>query len=154
MPASQIGLHDSHLKKIISKNPGIHYSGIRKIAKLPNGSLQRNLKRLEDSNSIKVFRESKNTRYFEKIFSKNYVDDVSVLRKPTLKNIVKMLLEHNTLPFKEIVKKSKLSPATISYSLAKLRMKGFIEITLGPKNGISYNLKNQQRVVKLFAELN
>lgn len=150
MPSSQIGLHDSYLIKIISKNPGIHYSGIRKIVNLSNGSLERNLKRLEESNSVKVYREIQKTRYFDKSFSEKYFKDLSILRRPTLKNIVEMLLDHNNLFFKEIVKKTKLSPATISYSLDKLCLYGFVERNPGPKKSISLNLKNKQRVVELL----
>jgi|GEM_PF-6300199 len=147
------GSHDSRLIKIISENPGIHYSGIRKIAKLSNGSLQRNLKQLEDSKSIKVKRELGRTRYFDRLFSENYVGDISLLRRPTIQNIVEILLENDKSFFQEIVQKSKKSPSTISLYLSRLITEDVLERNLEKNHSISYRLKNRQRIKKLLKNL-
>ena len=64
-----------------------------------------------------------------------------------------MLFEHDELSFKDIVKKSNLCPATISYSLAKLSVTEIIEKNPDSRQSISITLKNKQRIKKLLDEM-
>lgn len=151
MSSSKNNLEDSYLIRIIFENPGVHHSEIRKISKLSNGTLQRNLKRLEGSKLIKVSRELGRTRYFEKKYSEKDVNDTGLFRRPVIKKIAKSLIENDKLFFQEIVQKSKKSPSTTSYYLSELIMKDIIQKTV-EKNRVIYHLKDKQRVKKLLEE--
>lgn len=148
--SSKNNLYDSHLIKIIFENAGIHYSDIRKISKLSNGTLQRRLKQLEDSKLIKVNLELGRTRYFEKNYSKMDINDMGLLRRPAIKKIIESLIENDKLFFQEIVQKLKKSPSTTSYYISELVTEGIIQRKEEKNRNISYDLKDKQRIKKYF----
>jgi predicted transcriptional regulator len=154
MTPSQITLSNSHLIQIINENPGIHYSKIRRLTELSNGTIQRKLKQLEESKTVKVFRDPGRTRYFTKTFSESYFEDMSLLHNPTIKNIMIILLEHNKLSFKEIVQKSTKSQSTISSSLSVLVKRNILKKDLDKNNSISYSFKNKKRIEKILQSKN
>ncbi len=145
---SQIGSHDSHLMKSILKNPGIHFSGVRNISNLSNGSLQRNLKRLEDSKLIKVSRELRKTRYFGKEFSNKEIENISLFRRKPIRDIIEILFENEELFFQEIVQKMKKSPSTTSIHLSELIRSNIVKRSLEKNKSVSYQLKNPQQIKK------
>jgi predicted transcriptional regulator len=126
---------------IIQKNPAIRFNDIMRISKLKNGTLTHYISKLEKSKKIHVERTPRISRFYDISIPPKEAVVCKQLTRPTVKNIIVLLLEKNVLTFPEIRDHVKKSPATVSVCLNNLFHSGIIEKTYDiPSN--KYSLKN------------
>ena len=126
---------------IIQKNPAIRFNDIMRISKLKNGTLTHYISKLEKSKKIHVERTPRISRFYDVSVPQKEAQICKQFTRPTVKNIIVLLLEKNVLTFPEIRDYVKKSPATVSVCLNNLFHAGIIEKTYDiPSN--KYSLKN------------
>ena len=126
---------------IIRKNPAVRFNDVMRISKLKNGTLTHYITKLENMQKISVERTPRITRFYDKSIPKKEAEICKQLTRPTVKNIITLLLRKNILTFPEIRNHVQKSPATVSVCLNNLFKAGIIEKTYDiPSN--KYSLKN------------
>ena len=126
---------------IIKKNPAVRFNDVMRISKLKNGTLTHYISKLENMQKISVERTPRITRFYDKSIPKKEAEICKQLTRPTVKNIITLLLRKNILTFPEIRNHVQKSPATVSVCLNNLFKAGIIEKTYDiPSN--KYSLKN------------
>ena len=126
---------------IIRKNPAVRFNDVMRISKLKNGTLTHYISKLENMQKISVERTPRITRFYDKSIPKKEAEICKQLTRPTVKNIITLLLRKNILTFPEIRNHVQKSPATVSVCLNNLFKAGIIEKTYDiPSN--KYSLKN------------
>jgi predicted transcriptional regulator len=130
---------------IIQKNPAIRFNDIMRISKLKNGTLTHYISKLEKSKKIQVERTPRISRFYDVSIPQKEAEVCKQLTRPTVKNIIILLLEKNVLTFPEIRDYVHKSPATVSVCLNNLFQAGIVEKTYDiPSN--KYSLKNHTLV--------
>ena len=126
---------------IIRKNPAVRFNDVMRLSKLKNGTLTHYISKLENMQKISVERTPRITRFYDKSIPKKEAEICKQLTRPTVKNIITLLLRKNILTFPEIRNHVQKSPATVSVCLNNLFKAGIIEKTYDiPSN--KYSLKN------------
>lgn len=112
--------------QIVSKNPGIRYSEIKRETGLANGVLSHHLFKIEQAGKITIERTPRVARVYPCGMPEDETIVIKHLRSSTSRNILTALLEGN-LSFKEIVTKVKKSQGTVSLVLKGLSEDGIVE---------------------------
>jgi predicted transcriptional regulator len=106
--------------EVIEKNPGIKFREIMRETGMKNGVLGYYTNKLEKKGVVKVERKPRQTRFFPSSISDSDILLIKNLRQETPKQILSVLLHHETLSFNELVQNVRKSPATVSFYLTQL----------------------------------
>ena len=117
----------SALLKHIENAPGIRYRELLRLTGLSNGVLSHHLSGLEEAGLIQVHRkQTKTTRYYPVNISERETAVLSFIRHEPLRQIVLLLLEHDTCTLNDFVGFTNKAPSTISGHLKCLKESGLI----------------------------
>ena len=111
----------------IEKNPGIQFSEIMRETGMKNGVLSHYTRKLEEGGTVQVERTPRVTRFYPLGINKEEALLIRNLRQETPKNILTILMNHDSLTFNEVAEKVKRSPATVSVNLTQLIQDEIIE---------------------------
>ena len=139
----------SMLTDIIYKNPGLHFCEMIRVSGMKNGVLAHYIGKLETNGIITIERERSKTRFFSPQVSLKEKKIIRFLRKETSKDIIFSLIDNNGLEFKEIVKKAKKSPSTISQNISELIQHNLVIIKIDDTKK-KYYIKNDLLIAKLI----
>ena len=129
------------VQTIISKNPAIRFNDLMRISNLKNGTLTHYVSKLENMKEITVERTPRITRFYDKSIPDKEARICKYLTRPTVKEIIILLLRDGTLTFPQIKEDVQKSAATVSMCLNDLFKANIIEKTYDiPSN--KYSLKN------------
>ena len=145
------------LTELIGKNPGIQFRDLMRLTNLKNGVLSYHLRILEKTESVKVERHPRQTRFYPKYFSDEESVVVKALRRKTPRDIIYTLMlngggSRNGLGFGQIVSNVSKSPSTVSLYLSQLIKDNVITTTLDFGRKRKYYLSNKQLVGRLIEE--
>jgi predicted transcriptional regulator len=119
------------LVKHIEQTPGIRYRELLRVTGLVNGVLTHHLAALEKANIIKVYRESRLTRYYPVGVSDRESAILKFVRHEPTREILLFILENETCTFNEIVDRTGKAPSTVSSHLKRLREAGIVSVRYG-----------------------
>ena len=137
--------------KLISENPGIRYSEIKKTTGFPNGTLSHYLSKMVHDSKIISKRFGRRTWFFPPQIESSEFETIIQLRKETTKKILILLLEKRVAPFKEIREKIKKSPATTSWSLTNLVEAGIVRRI--PGIPVKYDLFDEKTTFNIIKKI-
>ena len=138
------------IRNIVAKNPGIHLSKVATILQISSPLAKYHLQNMEKTNLIISSRDE--NKYYKRYYIK--YDDIgvqhkkilSLLRQQHLFKIVSLLITHENLTHKELMKKLEIAPSTLSYHLNRLIEQEIIDAFYhGKEKG--YRLKNRDEIV-------
>ena len=115
----------------IEQAPGIRYRELLRLAGLVNGVLTHHLAALEKSNIIKVYRESRLTRYYPVGVSDKESAILKFVRHEPTWEILLFILENEMCTFNEIVDHTGKAPSTVSSHLKRLREACIVSVKYG-----------------------
>jgi len=147
----------TELTKLIGKNPGIQFRDLMRLTNLKNGVLSHHLRRLEKTESVKVERLSRQTRFYPRYFSDEESIVAKALRRNTPRDIIYTLMLNGGngkkgLDFSQIVSDVSKSPSTVSLYLSQLIKDNIVTITLDFGRKKKYYLSNKQLVDKFIED--
>jgi predicted transcriptional regulator len=119
------------LVKHIEQTPGIRYRELLRLTGLVNGVLTHHLAVLEKANIIKVYRESRLTRYYPVGVSDKESAILKFVRHEPTREILLFILENETCTFNEIVDHTGKAPSTVSSHLKRLREADIVSVRYG-----------------------
>jgi predicted transcriptional regulator len=119
------------LVKHIEQTPGIRYRELLRLTGLVNGVLTHHLAVLEKANVIKVYRESRVTRYSPVGVSDKESAILKFVRHEPTREILLFILENEMCTFNEIVDHTGKAPSTVSSHLKRLREAGIVSVRHG-----------------------
>src|SRR5215213_10942462 len=119
------------LMRHIEQAPGIRYRELLRLMGLVNGVLTHHLAALEKANVIKVYRESRITRYYPVSISDKESAILKFVRHEPIREILLFILENEMCTFSEIVDHTGKAPSTISYHLKRLKEAGIVSVRYG-----------------------
>jgi len=119
------------LVKHIEQTPGIRYRELLRLTGLVNGVLTHHLAVLEKANVIKVYRESRVTRYYPVGVSDKESAILKFVRHEPTREILLFILENEMCTFNEIVDHTGKAPSTVSSHLKRLREAGIVSVRHG-----------------------
>jgi len=135
---------------IIKENPGLHLSKIAEMLNMRISLAEYHLLYLERENIILSIKEDRG--YYKRFYLKDYdigVQDkkiLALLRHKSLLKITLILIKNPRLKHKELSKKLKVSPSTLSYHLNILLEYDIIDVFhYGKEKG--YSLKNEKELI-------
>ena len=119
----------STLLSIIQRYPSVRYRQLQRLTGFSGGSLSYHLHQLKTQNRIKLYKpNSRIARFFPPDLDNDY--DCSLmgqLCQHTSKKIICSILNSSTgCTHKEIVKKTNISPSTISWHLKRMQTEGIL----------------------------
>ena len=143
------------LIKQIEKNPGVSFRDMMRLANLKNGVLSHHLRILEKTESIKVERLPRQTRFYPRNFSEEESVVAKALRKKTPRDIIHTLMLNDTdgkkgLEFSQIVSNVSKSPSTVSLYLSQLIKDNIVTTTLDFGRKRKYHVSDKQLVDRLI----
>jgi DNA-binding transcriptional ArsR family regulator len=109
------------LLRHIEQTPGIRYRELLRLTGLINGVLSYHLAALEKSKMIKVYRQTRITRYYPVSVSDNESAILKFIRHEPIREILLFILEHEMCTFNEIVEHTGKAPSTVSSHLKRLK---------------------------------
>ena len=119
--------------------------------KLKNGTLSYYVSKLLTQNKIDVHRTSSSTHLAVTSISDDELEICRILTKSTQRQIIFLLLKHDTLTFSELRRLLNKSPATISVCVSQLFTQKIIEKSYDiPSNKVS--LRNREQVKGVVKE--
>ena len=131
--------------EIIQSNPAIRFNDIMRVSKLKNGTLTHYISKLEKTKKIHVERTPRITRFYDVAVPKKEAEICKQLTRPTIKQIIIVLIKEKVLSFPQIRDFVQKSPATVSVCLNDLFKAGIIEKAYDiPSN--KYSLKNPEMI--------
>jgi len=145
------------LTELIGKNPGIQFRDLMRLTNLKNGVLSHHLRRLEKTESVKVERLPRQTRFYPKYFSDEESVVAKALRRKTPRDIMYTLMLNDWdgrkgLDFSQIVSDVSKSPSTVSIYLSQLIKDDIVTTMLDFGRKRKYHLSNKQLVDRLMEE--
>ena len=136
---------------IIKKNPAVRFNDVMRLSKLKNGTLTHYISKLEKSKKIHVERTPRVTRFYHIIIPQKEAIICKYFTRPTVKDILVLLLKNHKLSSAQIRQNLKKSPATISVLLNDLFKAKIIEKDYDiPSN--KYSLKNPEMIRSIMNE--
>ncbi len=135
----------------IKSNPGIRFRELMKQINLTNGVMSYYLRKLEKSESIRIERTPRVSRFYSYDLSESEAKLVKRLRQETPKKILITLVEHDKLTFQEIVSKISKAPSTTSFYLNQLIQDNIIGTTKSDFVKRYYNIE-KKRIANLIEE--
>jgi len=134
---------------IIETNPGIKFSEIMRETGLKNGVLSYQLRKLEESGSVKTERTPGTTRYYPLGMNDEESVVVKYLRQNTFRSIIILLCENPLLSFRNIVELSKFSSSSVSNTLSKLVSEGIVNMEFEKRKKL-YRIDNKNIIKKMI----
>ena len=132
----------------IKNNPGIRFRELMKSVEITNGIMSYYIKKLEKNRTITTERTSGVLRLFSETIETSDMAILKFLRISTPKKIIVLLMEEDSLTFKQITERIQMSPSTTSFYLAKLIHAEILSISnVWPKR---YLLNNKQKLGNLI----
>ena len=132
----------------IKNNPGIRFRELMKSVKITNGIMSYYIKKLEKNRTITTERTSGVLRLFSETIETSDMNILKFLRISTPKKIMVLLIEEDSLTFKQITERIQMSPSTTSFYLAKLIHAEILSISeVLPRR---YLLNNKQKLGNLI----
>jgi predicted transcriptional regulator len=119
------------LMRYIEQTPGIRYRELLRRTGLVNGVLTHHLAALEKANMIKVYRESRITRYYPVSISDKESAVLKFVRHEPIREILLFILKNEMCTFNEIVNHTGKAPSTVSSHLKRLEEAGIISVRYG-----------------------
>ena len=119
------------LVKHMEQTPGIRYRELLRLTGLVNGVLTHHLAVLDKANIIKVYRESRLTRYYPVGVSDKESAILKFVRHEPTREILLFILENETCTFNEIVDHTGKAPSTVSSHLKRLREADIVSVRYG-----------------------
>ncbi|HEY6757516.1 MAG TPA: winged helix-turn-helix transcriptional regulator [Nitrososphaera sp.] len=119
------------LMRHIEQTPGIRYRELLRLTGLINGVLTHHLAALEKANVIKVYRESRLTRYYPVSISDKESAILKFVRHAPIREILLFILENERCTFNEIVDHTGKAPSTVSSHLKRLKEAGIVSVRYG-----------------------
>lgn len=142
----------SKLLKRINNSPGIRYRELLRTTGFSNGVMAYHLKKLELSKRIKVSRSHRrSTRFYPLSIASRELRVIEYIRRRTARQIVLLLLRHNSRTFKDIVQFTNKVRSTVSWHLSRLREGGIISVGIGGNQ--TYRLKNRDLVTRVMTRI-
>jgi predicted transcriptional regulator len=135
----------------IKSNPGIRFRELMKQINVTNGVMSYYLRKLEKSESIRIERTPRVSRFYSYDLSESEAKLVKRLRQETPKKILITLVEHDKLTFQEIVSKISKAPSTTSFYLNQLIQDNIIGTTKSDFVKRYYNIE-KKRIANLIEE--
>ena len=115
----------------IEHTPGIRYRELLRRTGLVNGVLTHHLAALEKANLIKVYRESRITRYYPVSITDKESAVLKFVRHEPIREILLFILKNEMCTFNEIVNHTGKAPSTVSSHLKRLREAGIVSVRYG-----------------------
>ena len=145
----------AELTELIEQNPGISFRDLMRLANLKNGVLSHHLRRLEKTESIKVERLPRQTRFYPRNFSDEESVIAKALRKKTPRDIIYALMLNyadgkNGLEFSQIVSNVSKSPSTVSLYLSQLIQDDVVKIILDFGRKRKYQVSDKRLVSRMI----
>ena len=145
------------LTELIEKNPGTSFRDLMQLANLKNGVLSHHLRILEKTESVKVERLPRQTRFYPRGFSDEESVVAKALRKKTPRDIICTLMLNDAaskkgLEFSQIVSNVSKSPSTVSIYLSQLIQDTIVKITLDFDRKRKYSIYDKQLVARLIED--
>ena len=137
------------LLKQIEQNPGIRYRELLRLTGLVNGVLTYHLAALENTNVIKVDRESRITRYYPVNISEKESAILKFVRHEPIRQIVLFILDHDMPTFNKIVHHTGKAPSTVSSHLKRLKEAGIVSVRYGEYHHL-YRLVEKDLVAEVL----
>ena len=132
----------------IKNNPGIRFRELMKSVEITNGIMSYYIKKLEKNRIITIERTSGVLRLFSETIETSDMNILKFLRISTPKKIMVLLIEEDSLTFKQITERIQMSPSTTSFYLAKLIHAEILSISeVLPRR---YLLNNKQKLGNLI----
>ena len=132
----------------INTNPGIRFRELMKSMKITNGVMSYYIQKLEKTGVVNTERTSGVLRLFSETIETSDMTILKFLRISTPKKIIVLLMEEDSLTFKQITERIQMSPSTTSFYLAKLIHAEILSISeVLPRR---YLLNNKQRLTNLI----
>jgi len=125
-PLSQKVLRKKIILGLISENPGINYTKLKKLTGYHNGTLSPYLANMENDGKLFVKRTKMRTWFFIPNTDTAEMNHIIFLRKETPKRILEFLLKNNSSYFTDIKLHAKKSPSTVSLYLTRLVESGIV----------------------------
>ncbi len=143
------------LIELIEKNPGVSFRDLMRLANLKNGILSHHLRTLEKTESLKVERLPRQTRFYPRSFSDEESVVAKALRKKTPRDIIYTLMLNDAdgkkgLEFSQIVSNVSKSPSTVSIYLSQLIQDDVVKIILDFGRKRKYRISDKQLVDRLI----
>ena len=138
---------------LVTKNPGIRYRELIRLAEITNGVLTYHLGMLEKFGEIRVERRSNKrvTRYFTVNIPKEDSDIISCFRSKVIRDIVFFVTNNDLCTFNEIVGHIDKAPSTISWHVKKLKEAGILRMIQG-NDHLLYSITDKSRVNRILSE--
>jgi predicted transcriptional regulator len=143
----------SEIFGFITKNPGIRYRELIRLAGISNGVLTYHLGMLEKFGEIRVERMSNKrvTRYFTVNIPREDSDIISCFRSKVIRNIVFFVINNDLCTFNEIVDHVGKAQSTISWHVKKLREAGILRMIHG-NDRLLYSIADRTIVNRILFE--
>jgi DNA-binding transcriptional ArsR family regulator len=119
------------LMRYLEQTPGIRYRELLRRTGLVNGVLTHHLAALEKANMIKVYRESRITRYYPVSISDKESAVLKFVRHEPIREILLFILKNEMCTFNEIVNHTGKAPSTVSSHLKRLKEAGVVSVRYG-----------------------
>ena len=141
--------------KYIDRVPGIRYRELLRLTGLANGTLEYNLKTLERTNRVKVFRQDgRRVGYYPIGFRSDEYQILEHIKNKVAKKIVLFILDNALCTFDRILENIKKAASTLSWHLKRLSEAGIISITYGHRRLQLYRVVDSKLVSGLFNLIN
>jgi len=112
----------------VKDNPGIHFRGLCDNLGLSVGVVQYHLGLLTRAGLLLVHRDGQYKRYFEtKRFGETEVKMISLLKHKTVRRILAVLSERDSMFHKDIALKLDISSQALTWQVSRLRKTGFVD---------------------------
>lgn len=112
----------------VKNNPGIHFRGICDNLGLPIGVVQYHLGLLTRAGLLLVHRDRQYKRYFEtQRFGEIEMKMISILRHKTVRRILAVLSERDSIFHKDLAFKLDISSQALTWQMNRLRKTGLVD---------------------------
>jgi len=112
----------------VKNNPGIHFIGICDNLGLSVGVVQYHLGLLTRAGLLLVHRDRQYKRYFEiKRFGETEMKMISLLRHETVRRILAVLSERDSIFYKDLAVKLDISSQALTWQMNRLRKTGLVD---------------------------
>lgn len=112
----------------VKNNPGIHFRGICDNLGLPIGVVQYHLGLLTRAGLLLVHRDKQYKRYFEtQRFGEIEMKMISILRHKTVRRILAVLSERDSIFHKDLAFKLDISSQALTWQMNRLRKTGLVD---------------------------
>lgn len=132
----------------VKNNPGIHFRGICDNLGLPVGVVQYHLGLLTRAGLLLVHRDRQFKRYFEIMrFGETEMKIISLLRHETVRRILTVLSERDSVFHKDLAFKLDISSQALTWQINRLRKAGLVDAV---KEGMKVKyLLNEENVMTI-----